>query len=228
MTNKLAKYIPQDMRLEIAQSVIENNGIRPLARKIDVNPKSVYKYKNGTSHPGDEIMAKILEIADRDDSVPLDKYLEKLHDEFTNALESPLELEENPEVEEEEPVAGEVESGPGEVEEKEEEAEETVGSESTEEVDKARTVGVESTESLTNEKIYQKIGVTSPFNQTKVRKILEALTTDQQLSISEIVELTGLSEDAIEKYLEKMTNQELVTEVSDNTFSLRIEIQGGE
>ncbi len=77
MTNKLAKYIPQDMRLEIAQSVIENNGIRPLARKIDVNPKSVYKYKNGTSHPGDEIMAKILEIADRDDSVPLDKYLEK-------------------------------------------------------------------------------------------------------------------------------------------------------
>ncbi len=88
MDVEITKYIPSEKRLTIAQEVIQEKGIRPLARKLDVNPKSVYKYKNGNAYPGDEVMSKILSIAENDTEVDLNDHFNELREDFLSAVEA--------------------------------------------------------------------------------------------------------------------------------------------
>ncbi len=206
--------------MEIAQSVIEVKGIRPLAREIDVNPKSVFKYKKGNSHPGDEVMAKILAVADRDESVPLDEYLDRLSQEFSKAMERPIVSRDVvPEGVDEESTTSRESTG---MEEK------SVDRETTEEAGRPETVGKQTTEEISFDELCERIGVSSPFNQSKVRKIMSALAEEGELGLTELVELTGLSGEAVEKYAEKLKSEGIVSESPSGEFTISIALGVGD
>ncbi len=223
MTTKLTKYIPPNMRLEIAQDVIEEKGIRPLARKLDVNPKSVYKYKQGSAHPGDEVMTKILAAAGADEKISLQNYLENLREDFLDALEVDLDTTESIEEEKEESTdqeggakeSGEVEGGT--------EGEESVDQETTEEEERQSSVDEEPTKKLRLGEVFTKIDVTKPFNQSKVEKILNTLNEEPNSTLEEIMDISNLSQEAVEKYLERMGSENLVTKNPQGSYKLIIE-----
>ncbi len=224
------------MRLEMAQEVIEVTGIRPLARELDVNPKSVYKYKEGSAHPGDQVMSKILMVAYSEDEIPLEAYFDKLRDDFLDALEidfEDLELSETEtdnaeELEKEEVETVEDETGRKEEDSEDEEGEddkqlESVVQESTEEESEKPTVDEKSTKELGLSEVFEKIGVTKPFNQSKVEKILEALQEEPDSTIIEIVEISNLSREAVEKYLERLESEKIVTETPEGSYKLIVD-----
>lgn len=232
MIIELAKFIPSKMRLEIAQNVIEKKGIRPLAREVGVNPKSIYKYKHGNSHPSNEVMTKILAVAEREESIPLKDYIEKLEGDFSQAIESPIDVENILASEEEEgekaseqekPTPAKEESvdrgATGETSEKE-----SVDEESTEEAESEETVDEEPTEEVSLDEICEKIGVKDSFNQTKVQKIISTLVESPQININELIDMTNLSEDAIQKYLEDLVSEGLVKHTAEDKYHLTVDI----
>lgn len=225
MAVKLTKYIPSKMRLDIAQEVIEKKGIRPLARELDVNPKSVYKYKQGTAHPGDEVMAKILTIANSEEEISLQDYLDNLREEFLNALEVDIRSADNPEKESEQESPVEKSKKEGGESSTSEETEDVV-QRSTEAEDESSSVDEKSTEKLELSEIFEKINVTKPFNQSKVEKILNALKEEPSSTVEEIIEISNISEGAVEKYLERLTTKNIVGESADGTYELLVKFEG--
>lgn len=222
MVLEIAKYIPSEMRLDIAQDVIKTKGIRPLARELEVNPKSVYKYKKGSAHPGDEIMSKILAVARRDEDLSYDDYVQRLSDSFSQAMKEDIGAEEViPSAEGEKGAGAEIESSSEGGTVGQQETEESVGQESS--VDEKPTK-----KELSPEDISDRLGVSDPFEETKLRKTLSALTEEPQLRIDELVELTGLSRDAIERYLGLLNSENFVESVSEDTYTLNIELKEGE
>lgn len=224
MVISLTKYIPPEVRLEIAQEVIEENGIRPLARKLDVNPKSVYKYKKGTSHPGDRVMSKILTVADGDEKIALSNYLENLRTDFLQALESDFDSDLSAEREGQESSRDEsVENKTEGMEVDQEESfekEKGVVQESTEEDEKRSSVDEGSTEELGLNEVCERIGVSQPFNRSKVEKILDTLIEEPNSKVGEVMEISNLSRDAVEKYLEKLKEKDIIQESSDESYKL--------
>lgn len=220
MSAELAKFIPSEIRLKIAQSVVKEKGIRPLAREIGVNPKSVYKYKEGTANPGDEVMSKILAVAEQEDSIKLEEYLEELKSEFLEALELSFEPKQI--------LTGDSEEQKGVSEAKSPTAEEKKGvvQESTDRKPTEKSVDEKST--LAMEEVYNRIGVKKPFNRSKVEKIIGSFSESSRPDLNEIVELSGLSEEATEKYLEKLASEKIVNRDSQNTYRLSVEIERGD
>lgn len=220
MCAELAKFIPSEIRLKIAQSVVKEKGIRPLAREIGVNPKSVYKYKEGTANPGDEVMSKILAVAEQEDSIKLEEYLKELKSEFLEALELSFEPKQV--------LTGGPEEQKDVSEPKSPTAEEKKGvvQESTDQRATEKSVDEKST--LTVEEVYNRIGVKKPFNRSKVEKIIGSFSESSRPNLNEIVELSGLSEEATEKYLEKLASEKIVNRDSQNTYSLSVEIERGD
>lgn len=212
----IVKFIPSDMRLKITQEFIKEKGIRPLAREVDVNPKSVYKYKEGSSCPGDEVMEKILASIKKEDSELFEKNMGLLRDEFSSAVNEAMEVEEV------------LTSGKkAEVSVDQEETERgVVGPEETETTGEEAGGHEPSGEKLSVEKICDKIGVKSPFNRSKVQKILNALDEIQEPGVGDLVEETSLSEDAIEKYLEMLENEDFLEEVESGIYILLTGIEG--
>lgn len=222
MEVKITKYIPPERRLTIAQEVIQEEGIRPLARKLDVNPKSVYKYKNGNAHPGDEVMAKILSIAEEDTQVDLDNHFKDLREEFISSIEDSID----------ELTGSQQENGastePEQTQASEEASQEnSVGSEPTDEND-SESVDERSTKSLSFDDICEKIGVTGPFNRTKVEKLLDAMEEVQNPKIDELVEESNLSREAVENYLEKLRGKDIIELSNEETYKIKINISEGD
>ncbi len=213
MSKSVTKYIPSEMRLEIAQEVVREKGIRPLARKLDVNPKSVYKYKNGEAYPGDDVMDKLLEIADSDSEITLNDYMDSLREDFLSALDQSFEFSEG---------TGEESSTVGQQTHEEGGTEPSEGSESTDESEK--DVDGESTKYSLSE-IYEEIDVTSPFNQTKVEKLIGALKELENPKIVGLIEGSNLSREAVEKYLEKLGSVDLVEEDEQGVYSLKAKVE---
>ncbi|MFP4005091.1 MAG: winged helix-turn-helix domain-containing protein [Candidatus Hadarchaeia archaeon] len=214
MRLNIVKYIPPEVRLKITQDFIEEKGIRPLAREIDVNPKSVYKYKEGDSCPGHEVMEKILALVRKENEELYERNMELLENGFSNALDKALGGGYSNSVEiGVESVGQKATSGA------------SVGSEETDsEGDK--TVDFEETsEGIPSEKICSEIGVTNPFNKSKIKKILDSLVNSPGLSMEELVEETSLSESAIEKYLEMLENNNFV-EMDDSGYKLLVGVGG--
>lgn len=214
---KLVGFIPSGIRLEIAQEIIERMGIRPLAREIGVNPKSVYKYKHGSAHPGDEVMERILAVAKREDPDLVEKYMDKLREDFSSALGTSIEPKEILKTVEKESAKGRPEvahvSREGGVVQK-----------PTDRTSGGSGVAQESTEEVTFDEICERMGVSIPFNRMKVKKILNALLEDPELSLGELVERTALSEGALDKYLEKMISEETVERVDSDVYRLLVEV----
>lgn len=215
---EIAKFIPSKMRLELAQEVIEERGIRPLARELDVNPKSVYKYKHGTSHPGDEVMSKILAVAKEEGSVSLEGFFERLSESFDRALQESFDME---------GVLGPQEVGREAGATQEAAAQERdVGPEPTERegepsVDERPTEG-----GIPKGEVPERIGVTDTFNRLKVEKIVEVLDEEPGLTLGDVEERTGISGDAVEKYLEMMVSEGLARGSSEGGFQLSFEVGG--
>lgn len=206
---QIAKFIPAEMRSEIVQELIDEVGIRPLSRKIEVNPKTVYNYKHGTAKPGDETMRKILVVMKEDWSDLLKKHLERLQTEFSNALESPIEPEEIPvekEVKPEKPPARPLEE---------------VKRSPSEPVARRPTPKPK----VPIEEIFDKIGVSTPFERMKAKNFLNAVREVRELSIEDIIERSGLSREAVEKYLETLSSEDLVEEDPPGAYTLTIEIR---
>ncbi len=222
MEVEITKYIPSDKRLAIAQEVVEEEGIRPLARQLDVNPKSVYKYKKGNAHPGDEVMSKILSIAEEDTEIDLDEHLDELREDFLSALES----RKGEMGAEEESEDTSTESGTGKDSE-EVSKEDSVGPESTEEKESPESVDEKTTESLDLDEICDKIDVTSPFNRTKVEKLLGAMKELENPEIEELIEESNLSRGAVEKYLERLQGKDLIDKSNEGTYNIKINISEG-
>lgn len=216
MTLDIVKFIPPQLRLEITQKIIEENGIRPLAREIGVSPKSVYKYKRGEAHPRDEVMARILAIAKRDAPHLLDEVFDKLRNRFSNALESPIDPEKVLATKPEEQTP----SKPGPLPSP---GKKGVDRKSTEEPSK-RGVDQKSTEGISFERVFARIGVSEAFNQSKVGKILESLS-EGKLNLSDLVEWTGLSTEAVEKYLEMLEAEEIVELTPSSNYKLSIKLE---
>lgn len=220
MILNLVRYIPSEVRLEMAQELIAEMGIRPLAREIGVNPKSVYKYKEGTAHPGNEVMSKILAVMNRRDPDLVDDYLERIREEFLEALQGPIKSQElldsvkEAETSIAEPAFVREEGG--------------VGQRPTHPSEEEGPVGQEETESLSLEDIYVRMGVTSPFNQKKVQKILHALEGSSGLDLSELADRTGISDEALERYLDGMIEEEVIIQEASGEFELSVELERGE
>lgn len=212
------------MRLDIAQEVIEKKGIRPLARELDVNPKSVYKYKQGTAHPGDEVMAKILTIANSEEEISLQDYLDNLREEFLNALKVDIGSADKLEKESERKSMGEESRREGEESSDTDETEGVV-QRSTEVEDESPSVDEKSTEKLEVSEIFEKINVSKPFNQSKVEKILNALKEEPSSTIGEIIEISNISEGAVEKYLESLTTKNIVGESAEGSYELLVDFE---
>ncbi len=213
----LAKFIPAEMRLELAQRVIEETGIRPLARQIDVNPKSVYKYKRGTSHPGDEIMEKILAVAAKEDSIPLNEYLERLRENFSEALGGSIDPQEVLGSGE-----GEPKSGP-----KEQTESGIVDQKSTEKPQKEeKGVGERPTDNIRFDELCDSMGVSTPFERSKLEKFVDAFSEFPEIDFDEIIELSGLSESAVEKYIDKMKSDGFIKETSEDSYQILVSVEG--
>ena len=222
MEVKITKYIPPERRLTIAQEVIQEEGIRPLARKLDVNPKSVYKYKNGNAHPGDEVMAKILSIAEEDTEVDLNYHFEDLREDFISSIEDSLDELTGSQQEEDSSTE------PEQIQTSEDASkEDTVGSEPTEEGD-SEGVDERSTMSLSFDEICEKIGVTGPFNRSKVEKLFDAMEEVKNPNIDELVEESNLSRGAVENYLEKLRDNDIIDLSSEETYKIKINISEGD
>lgn len=217
----LAKFIPSEMRLELAREVIEEMGIRPLARKIDVNPKSVYKYKRGTSHPSDEIMSKIIAVAAQEDSVSLNGYLERLKMNFSDALGSQVDSEEVFE-----PTGGKEERAPPSSSTEFE----GVDQEPTEQKEGQKSVVERSTEEIEEEIDFEELCnvmvVSSPFDRSKLGKFIGSFRESPKLGLNEIIELSGLSESAVEKYIEKMEAEDFVKRDAEGDYQILVNISG--
>ena len=82
----IARFIPSDMRARITKDIIDIIGIRPLSKMIGVNPKTVYKYKQGTARPTDETMKRILAVMEEKNPELFRRYLDMLRISFTEAL----------------------------------------------------------------------------------------------------------------------------------------------
>lgn len=215
LSKALAKFLPPETRLRIAQSLINERGIRPLAREIGVNPKSVYKYKEGSANPGDEVMSKILAVAREEESVNLNKYLEELKNEFQNALELTFDPQDVLSESQEESKNTSKDTD-----------EDSVDQRSTEKVPEKITDDERSTESMTVNEIFDKINVTSPFNQKKVEKIINSFSENPNPGLEEISEITGLSDEALENYLEQLVLVGVLDHIDDK-FSLNVRVEGG-
>lgn len=213
----LAKFIPSEMRLELAREVIEKTGIRPLARKIEVNPKSVYKYKRGTSHPSDEIMSKIIAVAAQEDSVSLNEHLERLKGNFSNALESQIEPEEVLE-----PMGGEEDSTSPSLSTKVD----VVDQESTEQMEGQKSVVERSTEDIKFDELCDVMGVSTPFDRSKLEKFIGAFRESPKLGLNELIELSGLSESAVEKYIERMEAENFIKRDAEGNYQILVNISG--
>lgn len=213
---ELVKFIPPDQRLEMAQDIIEETGIRPLAREIEVNPKSVYKYKEGQAHPGNEVMKKIMAVIEREDPDLLEEHLDRLRKRFEDSFYSSIDSEE-------------VLSGPQEGSEVEAVDAETEAVDSEETGEKPEeSVSQQSTEKVSMDFVWESIGVSTPFNRMKVEKIIDALDESSELQLSEIEEMTSVSGEAIESYLEELISEELVEEVEPGVFSLEVRVEAGD
>lgn len=220
MVLDIAKFIPAEMRLEIAQKVIRVKGIRPLARELGVNPKSVYKYKQGTSHPTNEIMSKILAVADREESISLDIYYDTLRESFSSALDQEISAEKVLDLTEE---SSEVSHSTVE-----ESKPASVGPKTTEKSEAEVSVGERSTDEVFSlDMLCEEIGVTTPFNRSKVKKVVGFLKETSGLNLTEIVDLTGLSMDAVERHLELMISKGFVADDSEDGYRLKVEVEEG-
>lgn len=210
---KLTKFIPDKMRSEMVQELINEMGIRPLSRKIEVNPKTVYNYRHGASNPGDETMAKILIVMKENTPEILEKYLKKLQDEFSKAIEPPIEPSQlEPSKEEEQPSPKKAPPS--------EESGESVSEEPTEPVDRGSTPQRE----VSINEIFEELGAANPFDKMKVKNFLNPLRENEELSMDEIIEESGLSREVIEKHLETLTNRNRVEETSPGNYTLKVKI----
>lgn len=88
MNLEISKFMPAEMRIQMARELIKEEGIRPLARRIGVNPKTIYKYKEGSAHPRDETLARIMRTMKEEDPDLFERYLERLRASFLDALDS--------------------------------------------------------------------------------------------------------------------------------------------
>ncbi len=251
MNLELVKFVPPDIRLEIAQKIIQESGIRPLAREIEVDPKSVYKYKEGSSRPGDEVMSKLLALTKRDFPDMFDEYISKLDKSFSEALNSPIRPEEilssgaggfvgrrtvarkSTESTARGRVDRETTKKSVDQESTKKRGEPSVDREPTKETGKgeaeARTeehteTSKEIEKELSFDDLCDRIGVTNPFDRRKVEKIVDSFEEKPELSFSEIIELTGLSENAVEKYLDELTSEGLVKETSSESYKINTKI----
>lgn len=213
----LAKFVPSEMRLELAREVIEKTGIRPLARKIDVNPKSVYKYKRGTSHPSDKIMSKIIAVAAQEDSVSLNEYLDRLRMNFSKALEDQVESEGVLATASKEESTSQ--HPPAEVE--------NVDQEPTERMEEQKSVVEQSTEEIEFDKLCDVMEVSTLFERSKLEKFIDAFIESPKLGLGELVELSGLSETAVEKYIERMEAEDFIEKDSKGRYQILVNINGG-
>ncbi len=186
-----------------------------MAREIGVNPKSVYKYKEGSANPGDEVMSKILAVAREEESVNLNKYLEELKNEFQTALELTFDPQDVLTESQEESKNTSKDTD-----------EDSVDQRSTEKVPEKITDDERSTESMTVNEIFDKINVTSPFNQKKVEKIINSFSENPNPGLEEISEITGLSDEALENYLEQLVLVDVLDHIDDK-FSLNVRVEGG-
>lgn len=219
MKVEIAKFIPSELRREITLRLIDKKGIRPLAREIGVNPKSVYKYKQGTANPGDEVFSRVLALTQKEDSMFLNEYLEKVESKFSNALGAKI----NPDqilTQPDKNLKGgkDVKDGGKEGS--------SVGHKSTEESAEESTVVEGSTlEQVPTEEICDRVGVSDPFKRSKVDKIVGEINLASEIKLPELVEQTGLSTEAVEKYLDMLLSEEIIRrnssggyEVSDEVF----------
>lgn len=220
MPIEIAKFIPPEMRLEIARRLIAEKGIRPLAREVEVNPKSVYKYKEGTSHPGDEVMSKILAVLKREEPQALDEYLDRLRENFSKAIKAPIDVQEVLSSSREKSTAPALPTPPIE--------EGAVDRETTSQPPEKSVTQKPTEEEVSIEGICERIGVTSPFNRTKIEKIVNALSETSGLRLDELVEETSLSKDALEKYLGMLSSEEMVERDASGSYGLSIGIREGE
>ncbi|KXA99744.1 hypothetical protein AKJ48_01805 [candidate division MSBL1 archaeon SCGC-AAA261O19] len=208
MAARIAKFIPASMRSEIVQELINIVGIRPLSRKIGVNPKTVYNYKHGTAKPGDETMSRILAVMKEDQPHLLERHLERLQARFSNALEAPIELEEPPSREKPQPPSlpsvppKEVQRPPSEP------------------VARRPTPKTE----VSLEEIFDKIGVSTSFDRMKAKNFLAGVR-GEGLSVEDIVERSGLSRSAVEKYLQALISENLIEEGPPGTYTLSVRIR---
>lgn len=220
MVSNLVKFIPSETRLEMAQKITKKMGIRPLARKIGLNPKSVYKYKQGAARPSDEVMVKLLAVAKQEDPSLLDEYLNRLREKFEDAMEVPInpkELLRSEKIGEEKAIS----KTPSK-------KAKTVSQQSTEGEKSEASVVQEPTESLSIDDICETLDISGPFDRIKVEKIIDSLMEVSEINMEDLVESTNLSNDAVEKYLEKMEVKEFVERNPSGLYKLSVKVDGGD
>lgn len=212
MAIEIAKFIPSELRREVTLRLIEEKGIRPLAREIGVNPKSVYKYKEGTANPGDEVFSKVLALTQKEDSMFLNEYLEKIESQFLDALGS--------EIDPDKILTQSYEDAKGGKEVKDEgEEESSVDSRTTEEsVEESAVVEGPTLEQVSTDEIFDRVGVSDPFKRTKLEKIVGAINLASEVNLPELVEQTGLSTEAVEKYLDMLLSEEIIRRNSSGGY----------
>lgn len=220
MVSKLVKFIPSEIRLEMAQEIIKKIGIRPLARKIGVNPKSVYKYKQGTARPSDEVMAKLLAVAKQEDPTLLENYLNSLQEGFEDAMEARIDPSN---------LLSSGKAGEGETVSKYSPKKvKTVAQQTTEETKSKTPVDQEPTKPTSLDEICKTLDVSDPFDRIKVEKIVDTLLEVSEIEMGDLVESTGLSNEAVEKYLDEMEAEELVERTSSGSYQLSVKVEGGD
>lgn len=184
------KFVPAEMRIQFIRELIGREGIRPLARKIGVNSKTVYKYKEGSSHPRDETMAKIWEVM-KDNPDLFERQLDRLRSSFLEAV-GPRGSEEIslkmgvPQIVDQKPTEEEVGVG----------------------------------ESFSSTEVLERVGVWGSFERAKMEKVLKVFQDEPGLDLDEIVRRSGLSSKAVGRFVERLVSEGVLRETSPGVYEL--------
>ena len=200
----IAKFVPSDMRARIVKEMIGEMGIRPLSNAIGVNPKTVYKYKNGEALPKDETFAKILGVAREKYPTLFDKYVDELRESFSVALKFPLVL------------------GAARVKEPKRVPRQALPPPLAEPEPK---IELPRPKEVTKFEVYGRLGVSSPLDRMKLAKILGALRGMHTFGVADIARESNLPAAIVEKYTRMLAGAGYAEKISPGTYRLKVKIR---
>ncbi|MEM0340599.1 MAG: helix-turn-helix transcriptional regulator [Acidilobaceae archaeon] len=67
MNNKFVHLLSKEARKKIIEEALSRRTLKELSEALDVSIAAISKYKSGATHPSDETLIKLLEIAEEEE-----------------------------------------------------------------------------------------------------------------------------------------------------------------
>jgi hypothetical protein len=196
---EIVKFMPTEMRLRIVKEMVTRMGIRPLATTIDVNSKTIYKYKLGLAAPTDDTMDKILTTLAQRYPDLFEKYMSELKDKFRSAFEN-MEVSTIKSIERASTHA------------------------KKEEAPLARQAAAKIPTEMTKFEIYERLRIISPADRIVWSKVLAIMQGMQTFSPADVSQRSSLAQEELLKMFQSLEKAGYLREISPNRYRLNVKI----